>query len=69
MTLLKNSVEQFERDEITNTLKESNWVMARAARKLGITDRIIRYKIKKYGIKKGEEQQESGRDIDIVESL
>ncbi len=51
MSLLKESVEQFERDEITNSLKESDWVMARAARKIGITERMIRYKIKKYGIK------------------
>ena len=54
--ILKESVEQFERDEITTTLKESDWVMARAARKLGITDRMIRYKIKKYGLKRGEER-------------
>jgi len=52
MPLLKDSIEQFERDEIFNALKESNWVMARAARKLGITDRMIGYKIKKYGIKR-----------------
>ena len=55
MTLLKDSVEQFERDEITNALRESGWVMARAARKLGITERMIGYKIKKYGIKRSEE--------------
>ena len=30
--------------------KESNYVMARAARKPGITKRMIGYKIKKYGI-------------------
>lgn len=52
MTMLKNSVEQFEKDEITNALQESNWVMARAARKLGITERMIGYKIKKYGLKR-----------------
>ncbi|MBF0505599.1 MAG: hypothetical protein HQL09_02085 [Nitrospirae bacterium] len=52
MILLKNSVEQFERDAILNALKESDWVMARAARKLGITDRIIGYKIRKYGIRR-----------------
>lgn len=66
MTLLKNSVEKFERDEITNALKESNWVMARAARKLGITYRMIGYKIKKYGIKRGEEQQRNDLDVNMV---
>ncbi|MGD0283423.1 MAG: helix-turn-helix domain-containing protein [Dissulfurispiraceae bacterium] len=52
MALLKESVKQLERDEITNALKENNWVMARAARKLGITERIIGYKVRKYGIKR-----------------
>jgi Nif-specific regulatory protein len=56
MTLLKYSVEQFERAAIFNALKESNWVMARAARKLGITERMIGYKIKKYGIERLEKQ-------------
>ena len=52
MTKLKESIEQFERDAIFNALKEYNWVMARAARKLGITERMIGYKIKKYGIRR-----------------
>ena len=52
MTLLKDSIEQFERNEIFDALKESDWVMARAARKLGITERMIGYKIKKYGIRR-----------------
>ncbi|MGO9013747.1 MAG: helix-turn-helix domain-containing protein [Dissulfurispiraceae bacterium] len=68
MTLLKNSVEQFERDEITNALKESNWVMARAARKLGITYRMIGYKIKKYGIKRGEDRREIGISSHMMRS-
>jgi transcriptional regulator with GAF, ATPase, and Fis domain len=66
MTLLKDSIEQFERDEIFDALEESDWVMARAARKLGITDRMIGYKIKKYGIKRGEEAQESSREINVL---
>jgi transcriptional regulator with GAF, ATPase, and Fis domain len=68
MMILKESVEQFERDEITNALKDSNWVMARAARKLGITERMIRYKIIKYGIKRGEEQHESGSGVNKMQS-
>lgn len=47
---LKDRVKEIEREEIINALKECNWVMARAARKLGITERMIGYKIKKYGI-------------------
>lgn len=48
---LKNRIKEMEREEIVNALRECNWVMARAARQLGITERMIRYKIKKYGIR------------------
>ncbi len=54
MDSLKTKVTEIEKDEITRALMESNWVMARAARKLGITERVIGYKIKKYGIRKEE---------------
>lgn len=40
--------------EILNALKECDWVMARAARRLGITERMIGYKIRKYGIRREE---------------
>ena len=49
---LKNKVAEIEKDAIINALEECGWVMARAARKIGITERMIGYKIKKYGIKK-----------------
>jgi len=52
MDSLKKRVEEIEREEIINALKECEWVMARAARRLGITERMIGYKIKKYGIRK-----------------
>jgi len=39
-----------EKQAILNALEECNWVQARAARKLGITERMIGYKKKKYGI-------------------
>lgn len=48
---LKNRIKEMEREEIVNALRECNWVMARAARQLGITERMIRYKIEKYGIR------------------
>jgi len=48
---LKNRINEIEREEIINALKECNWIMARAARQLGITERMIGYKIKKYGIR------------------
>ena len=52
METLTEKVKGIEREEILNALKECNWVMARAARKLGITERMIGYKIKKYEIRK-----------------
>jgi Nif-specific regulatory protein len=51
MDSLKNKVEEMEREEIINALRECNWIMARAARRLGITERMIGYKVKKYGIR------------------
>ncbi len=55
MNTLKDKVKEMEREEIFTALRESNWCMAKAARKLGITERMIGYKVKKYGIKKGSE--------------
>ncbi|GAB4542690.1 MAG: hypothetical protein Fur0020_12120 [Thermodesulfovibrionia bacterium] len=52
MVSLKKRIEMIERDEISKALKECNWIMARAARRLGITERMIGYKIKKYGIRR-----------------
>lgn len=52
MSSLKKKIEEIEREEIIRSLKECSWVMARAAKNLGITERMIGYKIKKYGIRK-----------------
>ena len=52
MNTLKESIKEIEKKEIINALKESNWIMTRAALKLGLTDRMIGYKIKKYGIRR-----------------
>jgi len=54
MMTLKDRIQELEREEIIKALKECDWVMARAARTLGITERIIVYKINKYGIRKKE---------------
>ena len=51
MTTLKEKIITIEKEEIIRALKDSNWVMAEAAKKLGISDRIIAYKIKKYGLR------------------
>jgi Nif-specific regulatory protein len=54
MSSLKDKIKDIEREEIINALKECNGVMSRAARKLGISERMIGYKIRKYGIIKKE---------------
>ncbi len=54
MESLKDKLEDIEKEEIVNALRECGWVMTRAARRLGITERMIGYKIKKYGIMKRE---------------
>jgi transposase-like protein len=51
MGSLKDMIEELEKQEIYGALKESDWNMARAARRLGITARMISYKINKYGIR------------------
>lgn len=51
MESLKSKIKELEKEEIIKALKECGWVMAKAARKLGITERMIGYKINKYGIR------------------
>ncbi len=53
MNSLKNKIEEIEKEEIIKALRECYWVKIRAAKRLGITERMIGYKIKKYGIRKG----------------
>ena len=45
------SLKELERDEIEAALKRHGWVQARAARELGLTQRQIGYKIKKYNLR------------------
>ncbi len=47
---LPDALEQTERESIINALKTTNGVHAKAARLLGLTQRQIGYKIKKFGI-------------------
>lgn len=58
MDSLKDKIQEIEQEEILRALRESSWVMARAARKLGITERMIGYKMKKYGIRKEDVRKE-----------
>ena len=53
MDSLPVKIEKIEKEEIINALEECSWVKIQAAKRLGITERMIGYKIKKYGIRKG----------------
>jgi transcriptional regulator with GAF, ATPase, and Fis domain len=57
MHSLKDKVKGMEREEIVNALRESIWIITRAAKRLGITERMIGYKMKKYGIKKAKKER------------
>jgi hypothetical protein len=49
---LKERLNGMERAAILEALKATGWIKAKAARELGMTERMIGYKIKKYGIGK-----------------
>jgi Nif-specific regulatory protein len=59
MNSLRDQIREIEKEEIIKALKECDWVMAKAARQLGITERMIGYKIKKYGIRREAEEVRS----------
>jgi len=48
---LNQAVEELERTMILKALEESNFVQVKAAEKLGLTERNLRYKMDKYGLK------------------
>ena len=49
---LKKTVEALEKELIVKAMNENNWIIAKAARHLDITERILSYKIKKYHIQR-----------------
>ena len=52
-TSLADAVEQYEKDMIVDALKSARGNRAKAARLLGTTERIMGYKVRKYGIDPG----------------
>ena len=50
---LFDMVKDFEKRIIINALQEENFVKSRAARRLGISERVLRYKMKVLGIEDG----------------
>jgi two-component system NtrC family response regulator len=47
---MRSAVEELEREMIEKALKEAGSHQTRAAEQLGISERVLRYKLKKYGI-------------------
>ncbi len=47
---LKDKIIEIEKEAILKALEACDWIQARAARQLGITERMIGYKIKKYSL-------------------
>ncbi len=45
-------IEEFERQLIVQAMERSNWVIAKAARLLGLTYRTLQYRLEKFGLKR-----------------
>lgn len=54
----RRSLQDIERAEIEMALRRNGWVQVRAARELGLTERQIGYRIKKYGLNRYESFQQ-----------
>ncbi len=54
--MLDERTADLERTAILNALDKSGWVQTRAAIALGISERALRYKMDKYGIKRGQKR-------------
>jgi DNA-binding NtrC family response regulator len=52
-TTLPEVIKKIEKKMILEALREENFVKLRAAKKLGISERVLRYKMKLYGIEDG----------------
>lgn len=48
---LKEKIEELEKKEILNALLSNGWVKSRAAKSLGLSERMFNYRLKKYGIR------------------
>ena len=53
---LEEAESEFNRDLIINALEKSDYVQSRAAKMLGITRRILKYKMDKLGISSPDEE-------------
>ena len=62
---LKEVVASVERMYILQALEEMNWIQSRAAKRLGITQRMMGYKIKKYRIILKQNQKGGRKDEEV----
>jgi hypothetical protein len=54
MKSIKDSLIDMEREELIQSLRECDWIAGRAAKRLGITERMFGYKLRNYGMSKRE---------------
>lgn len=50
---LAEQLDSQEKEMLRSALEKNNWVQTRAARSLGISERVLRYKMAKFGIERG----------------
>ena len=58
---LRKIIAEVEKTYILKALEDTGWVQIKAAERLGISQRMLGYKIKKYGITLKPKQKEEGR--------
>jgi DNA-binding NtrC family response regulator len=61
---LKRQVGTLEKNLILAALEKCGGVQSRAAKELGISERVLRYKMKKYGLKLETKLSEHDRIVD-----
>lgn len=49
---LNETIERIEKEMIQESLRKNDWNQSNAASELGISERVLRYKMNKYGVKK-----------------
>lgn len=63
---LKKQVGSLEQSLILAALEKSNGIQSKAARELGISERVLRYKMKKYGLKLVTKLSDTNSNVDKV---
>lgn len=58
---LRKIIAEVEKTYILKALEDTGWIQIKAAERLGISQRMLGYKIKKYGITIKQKTKEEGR--------